>query len=114
MPIDPSQAADFIQTVGFPAAVAVATIVTAAAALWFLHKAHQAEIARLVAAHAAELSRLGDDHQRELRDKTAGAEAWKQLFERADSERQANGRELAEQLKTLDIALELVQQQGRR
>lgn len=57
---------------------------------------------------AAELARREAQHERELRDKEAAAVAWKQLYERADEERRANGRELAEQLRTLDMALELV------
>lgn len=63
--------------------------------------------------HETELTRLTAIHERELRDKQAAAEAWKQLHERADDERRANGREVAEQLRTLDIALELVHKRER-
>lgn len=53
---DPGQTADFIQTVGFPAAVAVAAIAIGAVALWFQHKDHQAEIERLVQSQKADLA----------------------------------------------------------
>lgn len=96
MPIpDPGQTADFVQTVGFPAAVALIAIALFSAALWFQKKSHDAELARMKASCAREIDRAWD------------------MFKSADDERKANGRELAEQLKTLDIALELVQQQGR-
>lgn len=94
-PIDPGQAFDFIRDVGVPGAIAVFLAVLAAAALWFQDRARRAEIARLQTAHKAELGRAWD------------------MFRNADDERKANGRELAEQLKTLDIALELVQRSAR-
>ena len=99
-PFDPGAVSQFIQVVGFPVAVSVGVGILAWMALRYQHNEHVAEIARLDANHA-----------RELRDKDAAAQAWKQMYELANGERQANGRELAEQLKTLDIALELVQQQ---
>lgn len=71
-------------------------------------KASDAERERLLTAANQEQARLLAQHDRELRDKEAAAVLWKQLFERADEERRANGRELAEQLKTLDLALDLV------
>lgn len=74
-----------------------------------VEKAYAAERERLLAAANQEQARLLSQHERELRDKQAAAEAWKALYERADEERRANGRELAEQLKTLDMALDLVQ-----
>ena len=114
-PIDAGQAADFIQTVGFPVTVAVVAIVLSTLLIWILHKVHVAEVERMGASHGAELVRIAAerqrdqaDHERELRDKEAGAQAWKQMYEMANAERQANGRELAEQLRTLDIALELL------
>lgn len=110
-PVDPGAVGQFIQLVGFPAAVAVGVGVLAYFALRFQHKEHIAELARIEAAKALELKRIDDEHARELRDKDAAAQAWKQMYELANSERQANGRELAEQLKTLDIALELVHKQ---
>lgn len=100
MPIEPGAVSQFIQTVGFPAAVAVGVAVLAYLALRFQHREH-----------IAELVRVETNHARELRDKEASAQAWKQMYELANGERQANGRELAEQLKTLDIALELVHKQ---
>lgn len=66
------------------------------------------EIEDVRATAAAERERMTAQHERELRDKEAAAVAWKQLYERSDEERRANGRELAEQLRTLDMALELV------
>ena len=73
-----------------------------------LKKAADAERERLLTAANQEQHRLLAQHDRELRDKEAAAVSWKQLYERADEERRANGRELAEQLKTLDMALEVV------
>lgn len=70
--------------------------------------AEKAERERVLEANTKEQQRLLVQHERELRDKEAAAVAWKQLFERADEERRANGRELAEQLHTLDLALDLV------
>jgi hypothetical protein len=93
MPIDPGQASDFVQAVGFPAAVALVAIALGAAALWFQHRSHTAELTRMLKAHDAALARAWD------------------MFSSADDERKANGRELAEQLKTLDLALDLVQRQ---
>jgi hypothetical protein len=73
-----------------------------------VRRAAQDERDRLLTAANQEQARLLAQHERELRDKEAAAVAWKQLYERADEERRANGRELAEQLRTLDMALELV------
>ena len=73
-----------------------------------LKKAADDERERLLTAANQEQQRLLAQHDRELRDKEAAAVSWKQLYERADEERRANGRELAEQLKTLDMALEVV------
>lgn len=70
----------------------------------------EGELQDLARAAAEERSRLIEQHARELRDKEAAAVAWKQLYERADEERRANGRELGEQLRTLDMALELVKE----
>lgn len=67
-----------------------------------------AERERLLTAANQEQARLLEQHERELRDREAAAMTWKQLYERADEERRANGRELAEQLHTLDLALDLV------
>ena len=67
---------------------------------------------RLLEASKAEQARLLAQHDRELRDKEAAAVLWKQLYERSDEERRANGRELAEQLKTLDLVLGLVHKGG--
>lgn len=78
-----------------------------------IKKAFDEERERLLTAANQEQARLLAQHEREMRDKEAAAIAWKQLFERVDEERRANGRELAEQLHTLDLALDLVKQ-GRR
>ena len=101
-PIDPGAVSQFIQVVGFPIAVSVGVGILSWFALRYQHKEHLAELDRMAASHA-----------RELRDKDAAASSWKQMYELANGERQANGRELAEQLKTLDIALELMQQKQR-
>lgn len=100
-PIDPSDAGNFIEQVGFPVAVAVATIALAAALLWLQDKARKAE-----------LERQGSVYEHQLRDRAAAGDAWKQLYERADAERRANAAELAEQLKTLDMAIELIHRNG--
>ena len=73
-----------------------------------LKAAEKAERERVLVAAEKEQQRLLIQHERELRDREAAVAAWKQLYERADEERRANGRELAEQLHTLDLALDLV------
>jgi type II secretory pathway pseudopilin PulG len=102
--IDPGAAVDAVETLGFPVAVALFAIGLAVAALWYQRRQHEAELKRMAEAYVAmraEMEHRIVDHQ------TAGS-AWKQLYERANEERQENGREVAEQLKTLALAIELI------
>jgi hypothetical protein len=104
MPIDPGPAVDAIQVLGFPVAVAVVAIGLGAAALWYQRKQHLGELERMKESY---VERAKDSGHR-LIDAQTAASVWQQLYATEKAERQANGREVAEQLKTLDLAIELI------
>ena len=85
MPLpDPGQTADFIQTVGFPAAVAIAAIAIGAVALWFQHKDHKAEIARLIESQASDLAYIEARRMEERDGRIAAERRVSELTERWD------------------------------
>lgn len=103
-------AGGFIDLVGFPIAVAVIAIVLGTALLWYQRKQHLGELERMAKQYA---DRTAEQEHRRIDHETA-ARVWQQLYESEKAERQANGREVSEQLKTLDLAIDLVQQVAQR
>lgn len=91
MPVDPQQAADFIQTVGFPSAVALVAIGIGVAAIWFLHRDHQAEIARLQQNHAEELRYIEARRAEERAGRISAERRVNELTERWDRALQIMG-----------------------
>ena len=81
---DPGATADFIQTIGFPAAVAIAAIAIGAVALWYQHKDHKAEIARLIESQESDLAYVEARRVEEREGRIAAERRVSELTERWD------------------------------